>query len=314
MERKKIAAAAPLRARKVSERSFGQSEKLLSYLFNRAAKSPGAVEKTRRWNEFIPLTPTAACKILRRDLPRDMAVSLVIKADGSGDMVFQLDGKFRDRAYFNFPQKLLDAGIIRVESGHMGKGYGRTLFRNQIEFFYICGARRFEILASLENGGYSWARAGFLPDDIDSEDFLDDCLLPALSSARALAPLLTGREKKTLTKILTLRHREDFWKIADAPIDIGKRLTISFNIAAGGHDAPMRTQRRAQKLLKALEEHFGADLYAYMKERAAMGESVRIGRLLLTGTSWSGAIDMENPAQMRRFGDYAGGFKYLRLG
>lgn len=314
MGREQIASTAPLRVRDISEKAFAKTSGRLRFVFNEAANNEAPAEKIRLWNKFIPLTPKTALKILSRDLPRSMTITLTLEDDGSGRISLHADDKFSDDGSFALKQKLLDAGSVGVEDGHKGKGYGRTLFRNQVEFFYACGVRKFEIMAALENGGYTWARVGFLPDSVRSDDFRDYCLKPARDSARVLAPLLTREEKERLQKILRPRCRKDFWKIADAPIDLGPRLKNVFNAAAGEGGVSECKAEKARLFLAALAEHFSVDLFEYMKERAARGESVNFGRLLLTGTSWSGSLDMRDPDQMRRLADYSGGFRYLKIG
>lgn len=307
---RKVASTAPLRNSAVKEKSFHRKFSTLQYLFNNAASDQTKAEKIKLWNRFIPLTPTKATKILGRDLPDDTVISLRIEDDSTGEIEFYAIDKFNDDGSFDLDNETLDAGLIRVQDGYKGQGIGRTVFRNQIEFFYACGVRKFEVNAALDNGGYTWARVGFLPDDL--EEMREDVAIPAKETINVLGSLLKGDEKKLLKKHLKFKKRENLWHVADADIDIGPRLKDTFNRASGDAKT-LRQRNKAKELVKSLKDHFSAELFSYMKERATNDQPVMIGRLLLTGTSWSGSIDMDNAKQMKKVGAYTGGWRYLEI-
>jgi len=301
---KKIAGTANVRRNHAVKKDFDRVAGKLSYLFNSRSHDDGDAEKIALWNRFIPLSPAHAAKILRRDLPPETVLEMTLDDDGQGDILLYAPDMFNDDGDFDLEEKTLDAGLVRVLDGHKGKGYGRTLFRNQVEFFYNCGVRMFEISASLDNGGYTWARVGFLPDDVTDDYFQDNVIAPARESLDVLRPLLSKAEYKEIEKHLDFKNREDIWHIADTKIDLSKRLKKVFNEAAAD-------TKEVQKLTDSLQYHFHKDVYRYMEQQAASGGAVNIGRLLLTGTQWEGSLDMTSRKQMQRMADYTGGFKYI---
>ena len=303
----------PLRRKPADHMDFGRVHGTFQYEFNRKASPAARAEQVALWNRYIPLTPEQAAKILTRDLPKDTAVTFKLEKDGSGEFNIYALNKFDDEASFDLTDKSLDAGTIRVQDAYMGQGIGRKLIRNQVEFFHACGVRTFDISAQFENGGYTWARVGFLPDDVRDDNLKEDVAEPARRTIDMLAPLLEPAEKKKLRRYLQFKKKEDLWRVADSDIDLGPRLKDVFSRAAAKKGDKKQAQY-AREYLELLKTHFTYDLFDYMESQAKKGKPVNVGRLLLTGTSWTGAIDMNNPKQMKRLGNYTGGWKHIKIG
>jgi len=310
---RKVTGTAPVRNKSITDEDFGKSlSPRLKYYFQAAWEDQTPVEKIKLWNRFIPVAPDKAFEILTRDLPDDTEIVLKLEDDGSGRIDVDSDEKFNEGRDFDIKKKTLKAGMIRVKDGYQGKGYGRFILRNEMEFFHALGIRKFKVTASLDNGGYTWARMGFLP--VKDDDFKGTAR-EVRESIKALKPLLSDEEKQKLKNWGAFRRRTDMWKVADADIDLGPRLSRLFNKAAQGaeEEEPKKSVRKARELVDALKDHFSKAVFDYMKTQAEKNGSVMIGRVLLTGTSWDGEIDMDNVKQMERVGNYTGGWRYLEI-
>jgi hypothetical protein len=259
-------------------------------------------EDTLLWKKYIPMTVKKAGAILGRDLPGHVRFSMELNADGSASFcLFDKEGVFSDSREVDFEKGVLLPGY--VECSDQGRGIGRTMLRNQIEFFRACGIRRFKITAGLEAGGYSWARFGFLPRNIEGPYFKQHTREHVRERYKLIENLLTGEEKGKLKDIIRLRRLKDIWRLADAPVDVGPRLNVLFNKSAARAtraDDPMRT------LFNLLASSDKAS--KMIRRRMEQGESVSVGRLCLSGASWDGILNFDNKEQMRRAGDYVGGW------
>ncbi|HTK84631.1 MAG TPA: hypothetical protein VL625_06040 [Patescibacteria group bacterium] len=246
------------------------------------------------------MSEAEAMDILRQDLPTDTKVELDIDDDGSGSIRIKATGAIDETRDFDLVAHRLYPGTMIVTDN--GKGLGRHLMRNEIEFFRACGVKRFNIHAGYEAGGYTWARMGFLPDDKDN-DYLKK---PVRVRYNAVRPLLTDKERQLMDGVVKIRRAKDCWAVADAPIDIGPRLRTLFNEAANGNE---RAEARFGHLLDSIDSPgYNDKIRDYIIERIKAGKSLPLGRYLLSGSDWTGYLDFEDNTQMRRAGRYVGGW------
>jgi hypothetical protein len=264
-------------------------------------------EDKKLWKRYIPMTEKQAGAILGRDLPGNVRFSIEFGEDGKAEFsLFTKEKIFSDSRSVDFKKAVLLPGYLKCS--RQGKGIGRIAMRNQIEFFRACGIRRFEITAGLEAGGYSWARFGFLPEKISDPRFDEHARRHVRDRYEAIESLLDADEKLGLSRIVKLRRRKDIWRLADAPVDVGPRLSALFNKTASG-------KTECREPLKTLFKVLADDrvIKDTVEERIAARKPLFIGRLLLSGAFWDGVMNFDNKEQMERAGNYVGGWKYNPL-
>lgn len=305
---KLIANTAPHRDAPVRKRDFKALKGRLSLEFNYASEMHER-EAVRAWNKFVPVTPDVAYRMLTRDLPRGTMVSFTgLDTDGTGSLTIEKDEKngashrdvFSNSRKFKLADETVESGSVTVAGRRQGRGYGRLTMRNQIEFFHACGVKKFEIFAASENGGYTWARLGFLPSDV-AGDLKTGVARDVRSQLRDLRPVLDDKTIGKVENYLRFRRRTDLWKIADIEIDLMPLLAPAFNDEATG--------RFSAEQKDDLRSRFGEDF----RKAARDGRPLPLGRVLLTGTSWDGILDLNDRKQMKRVGAYCGGWKYIEM-
>jgi GNAT superfamily N-acetyltransferase len=298
---------APRRKHPVDKAQFDALRGALCFGFNRA----GGIndDMLAAWERHIPLAPRTAVRILTRDLPRGTGTGFtLLHKDGAGELEIirwdrhQYEPLMKDSRTFDLAEGCVNQGDVFVAPHVQGRGYGRTMMRNQVEFFHACGARLFDIHAASENGGYTWARLGFLPQFTGSDSFRASVKRPVLTHLETLEPVLGRKTAEKIESLLEFRKPTDMWELADMREDVLPKLTPVFNRTARG---PRLSVAQRQDL---------HDMYrAAYQEAAKKGRGMPLGRLLLTGTAWKGRLHMDDRAQMTRVGQYCGGWKYIAL-
>jgi hypothetical protein len=272
----------------------------VSAWLDKAQRARERREDRRLWRLYIPMTEKKAGAILGRDLPGDVRFTLEFRERGMAHFtIYNKEKIFSDSRAVDFGKRTLLPGF--VECKDQGRGIGRTLMRNQIEFFRACGIRRFSITAGLEAGGYSWARFGFLPKKLSGNYFNEHTRDHVRERYDLIKKLLTGEERDSLDRIVKLRRLKDIWRLADAPVDVGPRLSALFNKSAGTAEREPLT-----KLFNVLASD--KDIENMIRQRLEEGLPVTVGRLCLSGASWDGMLNFNNKEQMKRAGTYVGGW------
>lgn len=255
--------------------------------------------------DAFPLDRAEAAAILGRDLPGAVDVSI----DENGAGVFNLavsavdkngDVIVSDKRTLNFNDGSAGSGWFVTDEAWQGRGVGRTLMRNEIELAYRCGLRKMNILAGLINGGYSWARFGFLPVFASQPatlkfkvGLLKDEVSPAAGAI--------------LNSVAALDEKKHLWAVADIDEDIVPALNRIFN----GKAAPQTYAfLRAEQRTKANAGHWHR--LDDMRQAAVVeGKALPLGRTLLSSHAWDGYMDFSDEEQLRRAAAYSGGFKHI---
>lgn len=242
------------------------------------------------------LTPGAAAAILIRDLPGDPDPSVFI--EGREGRLYLHGMGYSDGRRFDLLTRTVHAGDLHVWSHTQRSGLGRTIMRNQIEFFHAAGFDHFRIQAAREAGAYSWPRMGFLPEMPIAADFLQD-----LQHRFAVAALMmSAEEKSAMAQLIQLNEAEDVWKISDQATDMTPRLRSFFNHSAQYSDG-RALDGRGREIANTLKILF--------HNRIKDEKPVSLGQVMLCALSFPAVLDFHNVAQMKRAGAYVGGWKYI---
>lgn len=140
--------------------------------FNRLAGRLDLAEgddAVRAWNLWIDRNPAEVYRALAQGLPGMPRFGVDLRPNGSGALRMVLRDASggllaeADRT-FDFARRIAyNAGLI-VEAPWQGQNIGRTHLASLLLDFYLpAGIERVAVTAGLDTGGYTWARAGFMP-------------------------------------------------------------------------------------------------------------------------------------------------------
>lgn len=139
-------------------------------------------ELVDRWNEFFgDVTPgelfgfikttndTAAETLEFKTFAKAFSFDLDTKIQGQPG--YSLARTFRLEFYGQSLEKVVDHDAFLIyDSKRQGKGLGAHIMGHMMEYYQRAGVSRLEVNATLDNGGYTWARFAFkiYPQDIKS--------------------------------------------------------------------------------------------------------------------------------------------------
>jgi hypothetical protein len=175
-------------------------------------------------------------------------------------------------------------------------GQGKGLMRGQMEAYEQLGVDKVETSANISTGSYAWARYGFTAKEPGAfrnalHDKIDNL---ATERHKALSPYI----HEVLYTRLGGGHERSPWDMADLRIT-GKPeqlagLVAAFTLTGGdNHEFGNMTASGVARWNAAL------------KADAANG-TFNLGKVLLSGMSWSAAFDMRDDDQRARLRDYIG--------
>jgi hypothetical protein len=249
------------------------------------------------WAGYAPFSPKTAFEIITRDLNLSkIDISIRFQNDPRFAPALNITGP--DLSYtkeFGAHAGCVGAGYIEIKKSAQGNNTGRKLVRNVVEFFSLCGHQHESYdTAGAENGGFTWAKYGLLPFELDEEVELYQAVQ---SRIRIAWDVLTDVEKTYISQYKELKDPKDLWGIADADFDFTDRF-IHF--------------KNPQQLEGAFSssEH-GPKAFKRLFEMAHSGRKISLGQYCLTATSWGAVLDYTSVEQMTRISNYTGGFKYL---
>ena len=105
--------------------------------------------------------------------------------------------------------KTVEHDLFRLEPEAQGTGLGTAYLKNSVEVYKAAGLSKITTEAALQNGGYTWARLGFVPDEV-SWGYVKDNIEEQL-------PDLSPGDRAQIEPLLGSRDPHTIWKIADHP-------------------------------------------------------------------------------------------------
>lgn len=255
-----------------------------------SAAAPPFCRDEKLWAQRMPIPSALAVAILQRDLPPDCTYNISLY-DDEGWLFLDGDDA-SDSRKFDMACGTVQPGDLVIRHDAQYQGLGRLILRNQIEFFHAIGMKQLKINAAREAGGYSWARMGFLPDmPLDSE--LTDNLQRRYE---LIKPFLTAAATPDLLPV-PVKQPHDLWAIADASVNIAACLPAFFSAAA--------------QSFSGSDKEISNTIGALFDRRLRDGKPVTLGQFLLAGMSYPAFLDLNDASQLKRVGDYAGGWRYI---
>ena len=167
----------------------------------------------------------AASAALGHGMPAGVTTTTEINATGSR---VRFKSEFTDSSgtYLGAATRFYDPERNTVKHENLdlvkdaqGKGIASTYLKNSVDLYKKAGVARIDIQAAAANGGYTWARLGFVPNDT-SWDYVKENLAD-------LIPDLSPEHQAELLPILNRRDPKAIWEVADHPK--GKELLCGNN-------------------------------------------------------------------------------------
>lgn len=261
--------------------------------------------------EQAGLSAVQAYHILSRDLAGIKGYSVSLKLDNHFITTSVTDSENRpvltSRKHVNSeasPDVDNGAAGLSVEDVHRGRGLGRVIVRNQLELDALMGRQKVTIDAGSVNGGYSWARFGFLPvsegDTAYKRQFERDLI------ARIVAyedyGLIPDGQAGHFFSLARLENPENIWELADQTQDVLPGLSVAFG----------REANKSHELRRSFNNIEIFNMDRAVNRTLENEQPFSLGKALLLRTQWKGEIDFDNPTQMKRVSDYTGGFAFLK--
>lgn len=200
---------------------------------------------------------------------------------------------------------------IRVTPGYQGRGIGKKWFRFANEICALSGFDKRTFMASTENGGYTWARAGaHLDGSVYASPKREHVLETLVSRLDVIKPYIPIKTYRSVYPYCRLLAPDDVCRIADndyvLPSDFCDDMSKQGNTRFM-HDLKKHFNDHSEEALTAFQTH----AENVTKNACAQNKPLTLGRFLLTGTSWHAQVDFSNAAQMQRIGNYIGGWKTI---
>ncbi len=281
------------------------------------------------WNRHVRMAPSdfqnalcappfGDCKIqLKRDF-RENRLDLHIKSERPGDIEIE--------TRLDFAQASISLNWVVIAPGLQGKGIGTEMTRRLFALAQKLDLHTAITEPALDNGGYTWARMGFMPTRESWQDLQENYLKPRLSAyahgippaARAqLETAMSSDDPASIFLIAALTTpTTDIpagrWLLSHScwnpdrekppsPIYAYKinhlRNTARNRLAAM---AGMLPEKDICALQKTLEETPMEKIPGLVAISTPVS-GIPLGKLMLVGTSWEGRLDFDNPLQAAIF-------------
>lgn len=155
---------------------------------------------------------------------------MYLRDDGAGDFSFGVYGAggvlyARGERKFNAAEGLVEHDELMVNERFQGRGLGARLLANAISAYRAAGFKTIECGAGRQNGGYTWARLGFLASR-PGWDGLREHVWPRV---RQLEDQLPAQVRQTLRQIMSNDDPRALWLLADLDhkidgVKLGRKL------------------------------------------------------------------------------------------
>ncbi|MCB1538543.1 MAG: hypothetical protein H6865_06060 [Rhodospirillales bacterium] len=275
---------------------FGKVSGMAGFSPNRRFPPPAPDTTPEQRFEQVSGLPFDAVKpLLAYGLPDDTKIDIDFACSAGHDdkktsfkiglMAEQGDGLLLESLAVDFTIGILKPDIIKTYGTIRGQGYGRRALANAALFGQALGFKKIDLFASLEMGGYVWAKAGAEP----AADQRYDLSRYIHAQLDRLQDVLPEAEYARAHEWGRLRHAGDLQKLAAMSYDVSAykdRL----------HEENTATRRASQT--KDPEDYTNEGFFK---------NGVTLGQFLLVGTIYSASIDFHETRQMKTLARYVDG-------
>jgi len=269
------------------------------------------------WERNVPLTPKQIYDRITDgygentragvNLNKKGEFSYFIRPDSGAIEKFEIEATFR----IGKRREIQESRII-VSDESQGKGIGKLWLRNMVELSAALGFDHFAFVAGLDNGGYTWAKAGAYIDDdvmrIPDPSVRTQTLSENMSARLEVAkPFLTAPQYEQAHALCSLGNTDDLvilTRMGDITLPRealqGAREKMEHVFHQLGDEDALRhvdTQERR------LTDTFDA--------AARQNKAVCLPKFLLSGMLWNAVVDFTNHRQMETVGRYVGGWRTI---
>lgn len=254
------------------------------------------------WNKYLKgISPKDFYDVMTTGLPDGTQIDLGIASHDLGRLricvTYKNRDTFRDEREIDFQGQEILPGKMLIDRNHRGQGWGRQLLANYIRIGRLSGLSYIYARPSLNNGGYTWARAGlYLRTPIEYT-----LLKPIIKERlKALEGFIPEKHYKRALRLSELKRPESIADIAALDFDIFEIDAIKDAFESNPYLEELRSifQNVSPKQFAAIRD---AAQYCHYKNIP-----FTLGRCLLAGVEWKGYIKLSDKSQLCRISAYTG--------
>ncbi len=270
------------------------------------------------WDQYISYTPKQIYDLITGPYGIE-GMEVGVNVDDEGIFRYKISKNeitpFKADAVFALgDERKVSDNEINVDQTAQGQGIGKAWLKSMVELSAAFGFEQFNFAAGLNNGGYSWAKAGAYLDrdrsrvyDLEQRlSFLQETITARLETVK---PYINKWDCTRAEIYARLVNADDLVRISNmGSITVPKEALDSAETilqhAFSSMDAFNKPDVRVSDQMSKLKSVFHG---------AANGsEEVSLSRYLLAGTSWMGVVDFKNKTQMKYIEDYVGPWKTIK--
>ncbi len=236
-------------------------------------------------NDFIEaagITPKAFLKMAMQGLPHPHKSNIRYEDESATFFTVAYKGLgYRGDYSINFKDMDFEGGTVKNTGAK--RGVGKRMFAQHVVSALYFGLSRVNASASLELGGYTWARAGayIKPHDVPNTSYRLQRRL------NAIVDFLDPETYSNVAELVMLAKRTDLRKIAE----LNKILPDI---------APVWEHVHQHEISMAKPYSF------YRDRKIVKGDNMTLGQFLLLGLRYEIYFNLRDPAQMSRLERFTG--------
>ena len=252
------------------------------------------------WNKYLKgISPKDFYDVMTCGLPEGTQIRLEIDSYDQGRLricvTYESWDTFHDIRIIDFQGQKILSGRMLIDSKCRGRGWGRQLLANYIRIGRLCGLSYMYARPSLNNGGYTWAKAGFYL----RKPFMQNTLKPIIKARlNALERFIPEEHYERALQLSELKQPESIADIAALDFDIFEIPGMKSTLESNTYDEKLRS---IFQNIHPIEFALIRDAAQYCHDKNI---PFTLGRCLLAGVEWRGFIDFNNEEQLRRIGQY----------
>lgn len=268
-------------------------------------------ETAASWNRLIGLRPDRLVALTEHNFGIELKIAVELNG-------FYADIEFKppNADYFSggitlSPNEVRDTRIS-VREDFQGQGIGNAWLKTCIEFLHAVGREKLPMSAGLENGAYSWGRAGAYlqkdPSTVINQMFASHEIMSMLDAVSFAVPKPDYHKAKVYAR---LTNKDDLARLCelDTPVRFDPESDMP-HILENLENFLLVNKLNPDPV--GLIVHRSHETLKHVFERATVQEKpVTLPRLLLTRRTLDVAFDFNDAKQMERVGNRLGGWQHL---
>ncbi len=275
-----------------------------------------------QWEELVPYSPSQVYELFSRGHKQTSHMNFTFQGKGQVSLrTHYTNTKDFDSTvgFILSSSPCARTGLIEIAPALQGQGIGKAELLNRIEFFIAMGMEDYTFSAGNSNGAYTWARAAAQINMKVESHRLYEASLPLQSRISSVRAFMSAAD---FDKAMTLSEMTDKNDMANlAKMD---HIVFPFELA------PNKDKLEESLFFKGIRNFYDEQRFfpapanlrsmketAYIQRAfesaAAQGKpGLSFPRLVLTGRHFPAVWNFNDAVQMKKIGEYFGGWKTVR--